>query len=250
MNKRNLPRGKKNFLQKRVAEGSVLATLLTLTGCSGHFSALDPAGPHAEAVVGLWWGMLIGATIVTIGVCWLWWHAMRRDGSKTNEDSLQGKQNKWVIGGGIILPTVAITALLAFGIPAGHRMLPFDGDDVMIIEVEARLWYWNVYYPDLDLTLRDEVHIPVDTPVNFHITSADVIHSFWVPRLGGKVDAIPGRTNQLRLEASQVGQFGGQCAEYCGTGHTFMKFIVHAHSEEDFAEWRTQVSQSEGERVE
>ncbi|MCC5880178.1 MAG: cytochrome c oxidase subunit II [Idiomarina sp.] len=216
--------------------------VLSLTGCSGPLSTLEPSGPHAQGVAWLWWGMFWFATIVLIGMTWLWWRAMRRDGTNTAPEDLQKKQNSWVLWGGIALPTGAITLLLAFGIPIGHRMLPLDTDGVMTIEIEARQWYWQVYYPDLDITLIDEIHIPVDTPVNFQISSQDVIHSFWVPRLGGKVDAIPGRTNQLRLQASETGSFQGQCAEYCGVAHTYMDFIVHAHSAEDYAAWQEQAT--------
>lgn len=233
---------KENSFTKRLAEVLTIAMLLLLSGCSGPLSTLEPAGPHAQGIAWLWWGMFWFSCVVMVGMIWLWWRAMRRDGTATESDKLQKKQNSWVIWGGIALPTGAITLLLAFGIPIGHKMLALDGDDVLTIEIEARQWYWQVHYPDLDLTLIDEIHIPVDTPVNFHIRSEDVIHSFWVPRLGGKVDAIPGRTNRLRLQASEPGSYQGQCAEYCGVAHTYMDFIVHAHSAEDYAEWQAQVS--------
>lgn len=233
---------RQNSFTKRVAEVLTIAMLLTLTGCSGPLSILDPAGPHAEGIAWIWWAMFLFSSVVIIGVICLWWRAMRRDGTATPQEQLQKKQNSWVVWGGIALPTVAITLLLAFSIPIGHNMLPYEGEDVLTIEIEARQWYWQVHYPDLDLTLVDEIHIPVDTPVNFHITSEDVIHSFWVPRLGGKIDAIPGRTNRLRLEASESGSFQGQCAEYCGVAHTYMTFIVHAHEAEDYAAWQAQTT--------
>ena len=91
-----------------------------------------------------------------------------------------------------------------------------------------------------DIELTDEIHIPVDTPIDIHVTSADVIHGFWVPRLGGKIDAIPGHTNIVRLQADEVGEFGGQCAEYCGLSHAKMHFKVIAHSAEKFDAWLVQ----------
>lgn len=224
-------------MRKRVAEGGLLASLL-LSGCSGPLSTLDPAGPYAAEVAWLWWGMLLVATLVAGVVSWLWWYGMRRDGSKSSQQQAQGAQHRWVIWGGIALPTVAITVLLAFGIPVGHRMLPLSGDKVLTIEINAKQWFWEVYYPDSGIRLIDEVHIPVDTPVNFHVRSDDVIHSFWVPRLGGKIDAIPGKLNRLRLQASQTGTFAGQCAEYCGQGHAFMQFKVTAHEAEAFQRWQ------------
>lgn len=234
----------KKFFHIRLAKVAAFAMIFVLTGCSGPFSILDPAGPHAQSVAWIWWGMFWFSTFIMVLMIWLWWRAMFRDGSDTDVADLQKKQNSWVIWGGIALPTGAITLLLAFGIPAGHRMLPFEGDNVVHIEVTAHQWFWEIYYPDTGVRLIDEVHIPVDTPINFHVTSEDVIHSFWVPRLGGKLDAIPGRTNVLRLEASQTGRFDGQCAEYCGVAHTYMDFVVEVHDAEGFEAWRAE-SQSQ-----
>ena len=170
----------------------------------------------------------------------LWWHAMRRQ-PHTPQDRLRERRTKTllIIGGGIILPSAAIILLLAFGIPAGHRMFPLPTEDreVLRIEVEGQRWLWRIRYPDHGIALINEIHIPVNTPVNFHIRSADVIHGFWVPRLGGKMDAIPGRTNVLRLEASQVGVYGGQCAEFCGVNHAHMHFELRAHDARSFAAW-------------
>lgn len=229
-------------MKHRVAKLTTLATLPWLGACSGPLSTLDPAGPHASEVASLWWGMLSVSLLVMLLVYVLWWLAMRRDGSKHTDEKAQHLQNRWVWWGGIGLPVAAITVLLGFGIPVGHRMLPVD-EDALHIHVEARQWYWQVTYPDSGVTLIDELHIPVDQPVHIHVTSADVIHSFWVPRLGGKIDAIPGRTNVLRLVASESGEFDGQCAEYCGTAHAFMDFTVTAYEASEFEAWRSRVSE-------
>ncbi|RUO27104.1 cytochrome c oxidase subunit II [Aliidiomarina minuta] len=219
------------------------ATLLFMTGCSGPYSTLDPAGPAASSVAALWWGMFIVASLVLIVVCALWWYAMRRKALNISDEEAQKLQNQWVIGGGIALPTVAITVLLAFGIPIGHNMLPLPLEDgeVTRIEIEAHQWFWRVSYPEEGFELIDQIYIPVDTPVDFYISSEDVIHSFWVPRLGGKIDAIPGRTNVLRLSADEAGTYGGQCAEFCGRGHAFMQFEVTALAAEDYENWLLQM---------
>ncbi len=221
-----------------------------LAACSGPYSTLDPAGPAAELAALLWWGMFAVSVVVMVVVCGLWWHAMGRYAHQLDEATEKRQRDRWIIWGGIVLPSVSIAVLLAFGIPAGHRMQPHADTEreVLHVHVEARRWYWHVSYPDYGIELIDEIHIPVDTPVNFHIASADVIHAFWVPRLGGKVDAIPGRTNVLRLEASEAGQYGGLCAEFCGTGHAHMGFEVTAHSEADFIAWaERQAAESEAE---
>jgi cytochrome c oxidase subunit 2 len=214
--------------------------LLTLAaGCTGPFSILDPAGPSAEAVAWLWWGMFAGFTAVLVVVVALWVYAVRRDPGEMDDAAAQRLQNRWIIGGGLALPTISIVVLLAFGIPIGHRMLPWppaDGEAVRI-EVTARQWRWAVQYPGTEIALEDELHIPAGQPVDVYLTSEDVIHSFWVPRLGGKLDMFPGRTNILRLQADEPGLYHGQCAEFCGLGHAHMQFVVHAHTPEDYANW-------------
>ncbi|WLD58547.1 cytochrome c oxidase subunit II [Salinispirillum sp. LH 10-3-1] len=219
---------------------------LQLTACSGPFSALDPAGPAARDVAGLWWAMFGFSTLVLIAVTALWIYAIRRPASHADEQSARALQNRWIIWGGLALPLGSIALLLAFGIPIGHRMLPLpsaDGD-VLQIEVTGHQWRWEVHYPEQDIDLANEVHIPVNTPVDVVLRSNDVIHSFWVPRLGGKMDMIPGRTNVLRLQADEPGEYRGSCAEFCGVGHAHMQFTVTAHTEEDFARWQQQAQES------
>ncbi|WP_235519478.1 cytochrome c oxidase subunit II [Sphingomonas sp. Leaf22] len=101
------------------------------------------------------------------------------------------------------------------------------------IDIVARQYAWDVGYPGGRRT-RDVLHIPANRPVDLRITATDVIHSFWVPRLAGKMDAIPGHTSTLRIQADLPGTYRGECAEYCGTGHAGHGFTVVAH---DAAEW-------------
>lgn len=229
-------------MRKRIAEATVAATLLLLSGCSGPFSTLDPAGPAAEAVRVLALAMIIVGLAIFVGVILLWLYAARRNGKEISEKDAQRVQNRWILGGGIALPTVTITILLAFGIPVGHNLLPLPlpQGEAMRVDIKAYQWFWRVSYPESGIQLVDEIHIPVNTPVDFHITSEDVIHSFWSPRLGGKIDAIPGRINVLRLEADEVGEYRGQCTEFCGQGHATMQFKIIAHSAEGFEEWLQQ----------
>lgn len=212
-----------------------------MAACEGPLSALDPAGPAARAAAGLWWGMFLYFTLVTAVVIALWCYAMRRPGEADNPRA----SRKWIIGGGLVLPLLSIAVILAAGIPAGRQMapLPSTTEEVLRIDVTGHQWWWEVRYPhnsaeaDGAITLRNELHIPVGMPVDIHLTTADVIHSFWVPRLGGKLDAIPGRTNILRLQADEAGLYRGQCAEFCGLHHAHMQFTVKAHSPEEFARW-------------
>jgi cytochrome c oxidase subunit II len=217
-----------------------LGTPLALGGCSGPLSTLDPAGPSAATAAWLWWGMFIAFALVLLVVSGLWLYAMFREPDHGDEARARRIQNRWIIGGGVALPVVSITVLLTFGIPAGHSMLPLPSDrgEVLEIHVTAHQWRWEVVYPESAISLVNELHIPAGRPVDIHLTSADVIHSFWVPRLGGKLDAVPGRTHVLRLKADEPGRYRGQCAEFCGIGHAHMPFVVIAHMPDDFDAWR------------
>ena len=108
------------------------------------------------------------------------------------------------------------------------------------IEVEGRQWWWEVRYPDArggSVVAANEIHISLGTAVELILTSPDVIHSFWVPSLGGKVDMVPGRVNRLALRADRAGVYRGQCAEYCGAQHAQMALVVVAETPEAFAAW-------------
>ena len=174
-------------------------------------------------------------TLVLIIVIALWWYAMRRPPQPDNPRL----HNRWIVGGGLLLPLFSIAGLLAVGIPLGRQMLPLPSatGEVLRIDVTGHQWWWEIRYPDTGITLRNELHIPVATPVDIHLTTVDVIHAFWVPRLGGKLDAIPGRTNVLRLQADTPGLYRGQCAEFCGLHHAHMQFTVTAHSPAGFTRW-------------
>lgn len=121
----------------------------------------------------------------------------------------------------------------------GHRMLPLPPAEgkPLRIDVTGHQWWWEVRYPDSNISLKNELHIPAGMPIDIHLSTADVIHGFWVPRLGGKLDAIPGRVNVLRLQADEPGVYLGQCSEFCGLHHAVMKFTVKAHTPDDFARW-------------
>ena len=191
--------------------------------------------------------MSIFAVLTLIVVVTLWVYALRRKPGQLSDEQARRIQNRWIIGGGLILPITSMGVLLAFGIPIGHGMLPLpvEGGQVLRIEVTGHQWWWQVKYPGQGLEMRDELHIPAGQPVDLHLTSNDVIHSFWVPRLGGKLDMLPGRTNVLRLTADEPGIYHGQCAEFCGTAHAHMKFTVHAHAADDFAAWLEGASDDE-----
>jgi cytochrome c oxidase subunit II len=105
------------------------------------------------------------------------------------------------------------------------------------VEVEAHRYWWRITYPDEGVETANEVVVPTGETVELALTTEDVIHSFWVPQLAGKVDMIPGRTNELVVEADEPGEYQGYCAEYCGLAHSQMRFLVVAMEPEEYAEW-------------
>jgi cytochrome c oxidase subunit 2 len=143
---------------------------------------------------------------------------------------------RWVVLGGLALPAVVLVPLVAYALVTGERLMPLPGVSPQRIEVHAERWRWRFTYPEHGSVVSEGVlHLPAARPVDLVITSSDLIHSLWIPRLGGKMDAIPGRTNVLRLQADTPGAYAGQCAEFCGVGHTTMRFDVVVHPAAQFA---------------
>lgn len=212
---------------------------LALAGCTGELSSLDPVGPAATATSLLWWGMFGYFTLVLIFIVVLWFYAMRRDPGDLDHPGAQRVNNRWVFWGGLVLPGVSVVAVLAFGLPAGYSMLPVppeEGEAVQV-HVTGHQWWFEVTYPDTDIRLDGRVVIPAGVPIDFHLGSADVIHAFWVPRLGGKLDMVPGHINVLRLQADEPGTYRGICAEFCGRDHAHMRFEVEAVPPDEFETW-------------
>ncbi|MBU1819467.1 MAG: cytochrome c oxidase subunit II, partial [Gammaproteobacteria bacterium] len=177
---------------------------LSVAGCKGPQSTLDPAGPSAQAIATVWWWMLAVAVLVLVGVVAAWLLAMRRGAVSEPRSDSESLERRWLVWGGLVLPSVSIAALVVFGSPAGLHQLPFPGggrDAPAPLEIQAigHQWWWELNYPANGVTLRNEMRIPAGRPVDVLTGSADVIHSFWVPRLGGKLDAVPGRTFRVRL---------------------------------------------------
>jgi len=208
-------------------------SLLALAGCSGDYSALDPAGPAAHSIAQLWWAMLWGGGLLFVLVMGLFGLTLFRPGFGSG---LSPKG--WILAGGLLLPIPVLVTLTFYALFQGERLLPGSNDlaSVYRIEANARQWQWEFRYldePGAPATLG-VLHIPAGRPVEVVTTSEDVIHSFWVPRLGGKIDATPGHAARIRISADLPGTFGGVCAEYCGTGHSRMRFRVEAHEMADF----------------
>ena len=207
-------------------------------GCAGEQSALAPAGPAAQAIAGLWWGMLIGAAaLFALTMALLAAAFLRRRGAGAPAGAAAPVRPwRWLVGGGLVLPALVLSVLLGFTLATGERLLPRPGVDVVTVQAHAAQWRWTFRQQGAGAALErvGTLDIPAGRPVDLKLSSADVIHSFWVPRLAGKLDAIPGRVNTLRIQAAQPGIYHGQCAEFCGSGHAGMRVRVVVH---DAAGW-------------
>jgi cytochrome c oxidase subunit 2 len=154
--------------------------------------------------------------------------------------------NVLIIGGGAIIPTVVLAGLLVYGLALTPELLAPAPEGSLKLAVTGEQWWWRVRYmpPGGEaVELANEIRLPVGEHVEFHLESPDVIHSFWIPSLGGKLDMIPGRVTRLTLQSTRTGVFRGACAEYCGTSHALMLFSVVVMEQEDFARWLARQAQ-------
>ncbi len=206
----------------------------------------DAAGPAAREIEELTLGLLVMAVLVFVGVLAAIGWALRRhpDGRLAPElhapSGISGRGPRLlVLGGGVVLPTIVIVVVFGWTVETMRDLAADTPPQPLTIELTGHQWWWEVRYPDEGIELVNEIHVPVGRAVVLRIESSDVIHSFWVPSLGGKMDAIPGRTNRLAMSADRPGDFTGQCAEFCGLEHARMALTVTSHAPEDFASWVT-----------
>ncbi|MFC3125954.1 cytochrome c oxidase subunit II [Pseudoroseomonas globiformis] len=194
-------------------------------------STLDTAGPAAASVATLWWAMLAGSAVLTLLVMALLAMAFIRRPRRAPGTSL------WIGWLGVAMPTTILMVLLGFALGIGERTIARPVPEAITVEATAHQWFWNFRQPGATgaIETQNVLHIPAGRPVDVRISAADVIHSFWVPRLAGKMDAIPGHVNVLRIEASRPGEFEGLCAEFCGLEHTTHSFRVMAYDEAGWA---------------
>jgi cytochrome c oxidase subunit 2 len=199
-------------------------------------SVLVPHGPEAAAVASLGWIMFAGGASICLAIIVLVVLATRgRRGARRIIAS-----DRFIVWSGILVPVVVLAGLLSWGLVlAGGRIAP-PSPGALQIEVTGEQWWWRVRYgsdTDQAVETANELRLPVGRDVDLRLVSRDVIHSFWVPSLAGKVDMIPGMTNRLRLRSTAAGVFRGQCAEYCGGPHALMSFHVVTLEAEAFEAW-------------
>ena len=195
---------------------------------------LQSAGDAAHAIETVTWVLFIGGGIIFGGVMLvLAWALCRRAG--------QVRARRWIWGAGVAFPAVVLVVLFVWALPLTPSWRPMPPPNALIVTVKAHMWWWEVRYRDpatgADIVTANEIRIPVGQPVYLALTSADVIHSFWVPQLAGKMDMLPGRMQHLLVTATEPGTWRGQCAEFCGEQHAQMAIHVVGLAPPAFDAW-------------
>jgi cytochrome c oxidase subunit 2 len=223
-------------------------TLDVFRNDSKELTTLSPKGPAADSiqVLNIWVFGAAAAVFVLVfaaGFFIMWRFRDRDPEEETFPEQIHGRtafEIGWTIAPAVLLAAVAVATVITI------IDLNQQSPDAMQVKVEGNQWWWRFHY-DLDndgafdgpsdLTTATELVIPVDREVALTITSNDVIHSFWIPSLNGKKDAVPGMNTDWKLEASVPGVFRGQCTEYCGLSHANMRMLVRALPASDYERW-------------
>jgi cytochrome c oxidase subunit 2 len=214
---------------------------LALAGCGGRQSIVGAASRQSHDIEVLWWWMLAAAVVVFLGAVALLGIAYLRRGVRGLPlvGEREGVAEGMVLVFGVGVPVVALLAL--FGVSdvymIGETSPPRPSTTAMTVHVIGHQWWWEVRYPGTDVVTANEIHIPVDTRVDVIATTDDVIHSFWVPELNRKIDMIPGMHNRILLDGTKVGEYRGQCSQYCGFQHANMSFEVYVQRPPAYRAW-------------
>jgi cytochrome c oxidase subunit 2 len=208
---------------------------------------LDAVGWPSHSILPLTWFTLLVSIVVCVVIGVLLWVAIRRTRIPKGVDIASigvergGDGLRW-ISIGLLISSIPLAVTLVWTMLVLAAVANTPKDPALILDVTARQWWWDVRYnspsPSDGFQTANEIHIPVGMPVLVRLHAADVIHSFWVPKLTGKTDIIPGQTNQSWMQADAPGRYLGQCSEFCGYQHAHMQFEVVAQTPEDFAAWR------------
>lgn len=233
---------------------ALAACTATLNGCATVQSTFAAHGPAAHRIASLSMAMCILFLVISV-VMWIlfaiaFW---KRSGSLATHEPISATGGEsWIAIGGVTIPLIVLTVLFVWGLGL-LREFPIHGMHGMAhmsemqqsmkpeIRIIGHQWWWEIHYLNddvsLEVTTANELHLPVGRPVNVEVETHDVMHSFWIPALHGKVDMIPGMKNYIRFWASDPGVYAGQCAEYCGAEHSRMRLLAVVQSEKDFETW-------------
>ena len=220
----------------------LIAAALGVAGCAGPFpqSTLAPRSDYGWAIDHLftdifWWaaGVFVVVEALLVVALIRFRHREGRPAPKPTHGHTV-MEIAWTLAPAVILVFVAVPTVRTIFATAGEAPA-----DALKVDVIGHQWWWEFRYPELGLVTANELHVPLGRAVQLSITSADVIHAFWAPPLGGKRDAIPGHVNRIAFRAERVGDYTGQCAEFCGASHANMRLRVVVDSDSDFGHWAT-----------
>ena len=209
---------------------------------------LDPAGPDARTIDRLFDGVMVAAIVVFFVVQALVVYAILKFRKRPGEDEGPDEVPAQIHGntrlelGWTILPALILVVVAIFTIPVIFDLAE-EPKDALTVDVVGQKYWWAYHYGEQEqtngpeFTTANELHIPAGQEVLLRLSSNDVIHSFWAPRLNGKRDVVPGRVQTWKLEADEPGVYSGQCAEFCGTSHANMRLKVVAHDERGWRDW-------------
>ena len=241
---------KLTFVRRIVSTLSILLGSLLVAGCTAKIknpvshtpipNFLNPASPIVAQQAHLYWVVLVPATVVFLIVEGLLLYNVFHHAKQPQDHEMPPQHyRQYLIEGiytGLPILTVIVLYLLMLGTMRATAA-PLARPTDIKVHVIGHRWWWEFDYPDLNIKTANELHIPVNATVQIDLDSFDVIHSFYVPQLSSKTDVIPGVTNKMWITGDKIGQFHGQCSEYCGENHANMRFTVFVDSQADFDAW-------------
>ena len=201
-------------------------------------SYLHGAGYIGERVATLGWVLLAIAAAVIVAVAVLVCVAILRPRAEEPGPMPRGGGLSWIVIGGVVMPAIILLGTMVYSLAVLAQTSRPNGKPALAVQVVGHRWWWEVRYPGTSpeqvFVTANEIHIPVGVPVRLELTTADVIHSFWIPQLAGKTDLIPGQRNVAWIEADTAGRYWGHCGEYCGLQHANMMMTVVAEPAAEF----------------
>lgn len=199
---------------------------------------LDAAGTGARETLSVWWLMFwLGTAVFVVVLAILWYAVTRSPKPESESQESSATRMRIVLLGGIIMPVIIVAIVFVFSTRGLVAIGDLRGDNDVAIDVVAHQFWWEISYPDEGFVTANEIHIPVGESVDIRLTSEDVIHSFWVPSLHGKIDVMPGHTTNITLRAEETGTYRGQCAQFCGVQHANMAFLVVVQDHDEYRAW-------------
>jgi cytochrome c oxidase subunit II len=220
----------------------VFALALGIAGCAPRYpmDTLSDGSDYAQNIHWLyifvnWIDFVIMLVVLIAAFLAIFWFSTRvgEPGEPSSVTSDLRLEIAWTAIPALILVCIAVPTIRTVWATQPSSWPP----DALDVKVVAHQWWWEFQYPQLKVDTADELHIPADRMVHFELESADVIHSFWIPAMGGKRDVVPGQINEITMTPHQTGEFYGQCVEFCGTSHANMRFRAFVQSKDDFGKW-------------